>query len=510
MGCTLFTATCAIVETTKLNELENLADFSYATVDLIIWTALTHFVTALSEAKASWKTGDDLDRLLDKFSGDIVQAVQALKETKPEETITIIALQKLLAGLNDCAGYCSSTSPSPLRYPFTRAERQVRDLLAVLDPNGGLYSQSQKGLIHVDVSKRESRIEMLQLGPHQVPRLFNGLWQLSSPAWGSGSAEGQEKALTQIVEAGLSATDMADHYGDAELIYGDFRNRLPTEIRSTVCAATKWCIFGPIGQPVTTEFVLRGVKERCRRLGGRVELLQFHWHDYSQKDYLDILVELVHITKTHPELVSTIGLCNFDTEHTEESCEYVLEKTGVVGIVSNQVQFSLLDARPLQKMCAVCEKYGIKLLTYGSFCGGFVSEKWLGQPTPEIYSEVSQLTPSQRKYFDMIETWGTWAEFQLLLSKLSSIAQKHGPDISLTNVATRWVLQQPAVGAVIVGTRLGVSSHVEDNLNVFNFKLDEEDVATINETALGGLKMARAEVVYEKLGDCGNEYRAMH
>lgn len=30
-------------------------------------------------------------------------------------------------------------------------------------------------------------------------------------------------------------------------------------------------------------------------------------------------------------------------------------------------QFSLLDARPLQEMSEVCEKYGIKLLTYGSF-----------------------------------------------------------------------------------------------------------------------------------------------
>lgn len=47
---------------------------------------------------------------------------------------------------------------------------------------------------------------------------------------------------------------------------------------------------------------------------------------------------LVQITKTHPELVSTIGLCNFDTEHTEEACRYLLERIGEVGIVSNQVQ----------------------------------------------------------------------------------------------------------------------------------------------------------------------------
>lgn len=78
---------------------------------------------------------------------------------------------------------------------------------------------------------------------------------------------------------------MSDRYraqGDAELIYGDFRSRLPVEIRDAVYAATKWCIFGPLGRPVTTEFVLAGVKERSRRLGGRVGLLQFHWYDVSR------------------------------------------------------------------------------------------------------------------------------------------------------------------------------------------------------------------------------------
>ncbi len=69
----------------------------------------------------------------------------------------------------------------------------------------------------------------------------------------------------------------------------------------------------------------------------------------------------------------------------------------------------------------------------------------------------------------MIQAWGSWSEFQTLLAVLSSIAGKLG--VSLTNVATRWVLQQPGVGAVIVGTRLGVSSHIEDNLGVFRAAL---------------------------------------
>lgn len=111
----------------------------------------------------------------------------------------------------------------------------------------------------------------------------------------------------------------------------------------------------------------------------------------------------------------------------------------------------------------------------------------------------------------MLQNWGTWSDFQILLETLSSVAKKHGPEISLTNVATRWVLQQSAVGAVIVGTRLGVSSHALDNLNVFKLQLDEEDMGAINKVALGDAPgWEKAKAVFDKLGDCGNEYRAMH
>lgn len=109
----------------------------------------------------------------------------------------------------------------------------------------------------------------------------------------------------------------------------------------------------------------------------------------------------------------------------------------------------------------------------------------------------------------MMQIWGSWHEFQALLETLSSVARKHGEGISLTNIALRWVLQQPAVGAIIVGNRLGVSRHAAENLNVFRFRLDGDDMTAINRACLGeGERKSRA--VFKILGDCGNEYRAMH
>ncbi|KAI0517087.1 putative aryl-alcohol dehydrogenase [Xylaria bambusicola] len=470
---------------------------------------LDHFSCSLHEANANWTIGSELHKALGGFAGDIVQAMQALKEIDPPRDDALKAeLLKLHTSLVKCRHYCETHEPNVLDYPFQRSERQVADVVHILYPDHPAIDKTgDEYFFPSDVSLSEIT-ETFTLGPFEAPRLFNGFWQLSSPAWGTASSDSQNAALSQLLRSGLVAADMADHYGDAELVYGHFRNSLPPQVKDKVFAATKWCVFKPIGCEVTDKWVLEAVKERCRRLGGRVELLQFHWYDYGEKEYLDILVKLISLTKTHPRLVSSIGLCNFDSAHTQEACDYLLDKTGVVGLVSNQIQFSVVDSRPLWKMCSISAKYGLKLLTYGSFCGGFLSSRWLNQRLPEMYSASCHLTPSQRKYLGMICDWGSWEDFQTLLSRLSTIAEKHG-GLSLTSVAIRWVLQKPSVGAVIVGTRLGVATHDQDNLTILNLTLDDDDMKAIDEVALGS-NNEKAGRLIESLGDCGNEYRNMH
>lgn len=59
---------------------------------------------------------------------------------------------------------------------------------------------------------------------------------------------------------------------------------------------------------------------------------QFHWQDYSDKNYL---VALQHLNDFRNEgLIKAIGLCNFDTIRTDEICTQL----GPGVIVSNQVQ----------------------------------------------------------------------------------------------------------------------------------------------------------------------------
>ena len=89
-------------------------------------------------------------------------------------------------------------------------------------------------------------------------------------------------------------------------------------------------------------------------------------------------------------------------------------------IVSNQVQYSIIDRRPEVKMIPLCLKYNISLLAYGSICGGLMSERYLGITQSPSTAELNTL--SLRKYKQMIDAWGGWDLFYELLSSLKRIA----------------------------------------------------------------------------------------
>jgi aryl-alcohol dehydrogenase-like predicted oxidoreductase len=108
-------------------------------------------------------------------------------------------------------------------------------------------------------------------------------------------------------------------------------------------------------------------------------------------------------------------------------------------------------------------------------------------------------TASLRKYKNMVDLWGGWSLFQELLALLKEIATKH--DVSISNVAVRYVLEQPTVAGAIIGARLGVSEHLQENAKVFDFTLDREDYDRLDSL------LSRSRNLFKFIGDCGDEYR---
>jgi aryl-alcohol dehydrogenase-like predicted oxidoreductase len=323
----------------------------------------------------------------------------------------------------------------------------------------------------------------------QTCRLLNGLWQVSG-AHGRIDATAALASMVEYHDAGFTTWDLADHYGPAEDFIGEFRRRLAgergTDALAGIQAFTKWV---PRPGPMTREVVENNVDVSLHRMGvDCLDLLQFHWWEYGDERYLEALAHLSNLRDAGK--IRHVALTNFDTEHLK-----IIVDNGI-RVVSNQVQYSLVDLRPARRMASYCQEQGIHLLTYGTFCGGLLSGGYLGQPEP---TGRTLDTASLNKYKQMINVWGGWTLFQELLSCLEAVADKHGA--SIANVASRYILDQPAVAGVIAGARLGISHHREDNARVFELALDREDMGAIEAVTNKGRDLL------EHIGDCGDEYR---
>jgi aryl-alcohol dehydrogenase-like predicted oxidoreductase len=151
---------------------------------------------------------------------------------------------------------------------------------------------------------------------------------------------------------------------------------------------------------------------------------------------------------------------------------------GGVRVASNQLQYSLLDRRPENGMAEFCQQHGISLLPYGVLAGGLMSDAFLDVPA----SAVKLDTFSKRKYSAVIEAAGGWDWFQRLLRVLRGVADRH--DSNIANVASRWVLDRPGVAGVILGARNAL--HLDDHVALASLKLDEQDLAGIQEVLEDG------------------------
>ena len=323
-------------------------------------------------------------------------------------------------------------------------------------------------------------IERFALGSSLHPaRALVGLWQVADlERSGPLDLDAAATTLADYAEAGFDTFDMADHYGSAELIAGRAIARA-----SVACplAFTKWC---PEPGPMTAQIVRAGVQERLDRLGvDAVDLLQLHWWTFEHPAWLDALAELTRLREEG--LIREIGVTNFDAGHLHLAC------AEGVPLVSNQVSFSLIDRRAREALREVCHARGVKLLAYGTLCGGFLSDRWLGEPEPADIADWSRM-----KYKRFIDAAGGWEALQTVLRAAREVADGHG--VSIANVATRWVLEQTHVGGVIIGARLGEREHRGDNARIFDFSLDEGDMARLEDSFVALSPIP---------GDCGDEYR---
>ncbi|MGI5851488.1 MAG: aldo/keto reductase [Caldicoprobacterales bacterium] len=335
------------------------------------------------------------------------------------------------------------------------------------------------------------RIELTE--GYTINRVINGCWQLSQGHNLMGSLDMQDvmQAFHMLVERGFTTFDCADIYTGTEEFLGEFVNELkrgsgisPHDIQIHTKFVPNINMLSQVDYQYTENIIDRSLRRLNRDV---LDLVQFHWWDYDTPGCLDTAGHLYRLKEKGK--IRNVGVTNFDTRHFAEIVE------AGIPIVSIQTQYSVFDRRPEKALIEYCKTRNISLLCYGTIAGGFLSDKWLGRTVeaPETRSQV--------KYLQVIEDTLGWDGYQDLLILLKRIADRH--DVNIAHVAAKYILNQPGVGAAIIGVRN--SRHVESNTKVFEFDLEDAEIDEIR-SFLDGYPILSGEP-FELERTIGSKYR---
>ncbi len=314
--------------------------------------------------------------------------------------------------------------------------------------------------------------ETIELRPgYAISRIIKGGWQL---AGGHGAFDRAEAIadMARFLDAGITTFDCADIYTGVEEMIGAFidilRKDRGSEAADRVQVHTKLVPdFDRLDdfRPADIEAIIDRSLKRLKL--DQLHLVQFYWWETNRGDPVGVLSSLKRLQEKGK--IRHLATTNWDSDMIAPFLDAGLD------LISTQVQYSLLDARPEGRFADWCAGHDIGIFCYGTIAGGFLTDNWPGKPDPGYDFENRSLI----KYRLIIDEFGGWDLFQQLLSTLDQIARKHGATISA--VASRAMLDKPNVAAVIIGAR--TARHLDRTLPIFNMRLDSKDRSAI-ETVL--------------------------
>ncbi|MBQ5342624.1 MAG: aldo/keto reductase, partial [Oscillospiraceae bacterium] len=176
---------------------------------------------------------------------------------------------------------------------------------------------------------------------YEFNRIINGCWQLSAEHCLQGKLDIDDAiyAFHRLKDEGFTTFDCADIYTGVEEILGRFVNELKASgnyKEEDIQIHTKFVpdksVLPVINREYTEKIVDRSLMRTHREA---IDLIQYHWWDFSIPGYIDAALDLVELQKKGK--IRNIGMCNMDTQRLKELLDAGID------IVSNQAQYSCFD-----------------------------------------------------------------------------------------------------------------------------------------------------------------------
>jgi aryl-alcohol dehydrogenase-like predicted oxidoreductase len=273
------------------------------------------------------------------------------------------------------------------------------------------------------------------------------------------------------VARGFTTFDCADIYTGVEELLGDFlRHHRTSGAGQPVLVHTKFVPDLDVLPTIHQGYVERIIHRSLSRLGVEaLDLVQFHWWDFGVPGYVEVMGWLEALKKEGK--IRYLAVTNFDAGHLAELVEAGAD------VVSDQVQYSVLDRRPERVLAPYCREKDIALLCYGALAGGFLTGRYLRMTEPPRELENRSLV----KYRLILDEIGGWTRYQAVLEALAGAASQAG--VSMASAAVRWVLDRPGVAATITG--IDTLAHADELRSALEMTWEKETKAALDEVLDG-------------------------
>ena len=293
-----------------------------------------------------------------------------------------------------------------------------------------------------------------------------GLGTMMFGAWGNPDRTECRRITDIALDAGINFFDTADIYdrGECESIVGEtIRGR-----RDRVILATK------VGNPMSDD---RWIKTSCeasmRRMGvDHIDLYQMHRPDPSTPilESINAMNDLIAAGK-----ISAYGTSTFSPVQLREVLHTASEHH-LVPPSTEQPPYSLFCRAVENEVAPLCHEHGVGLLTWAPLNGGWLTGKYATAPTPDSRAV------READHFDYADEVAR-ATKATSVESLRAIAKDQ--DCSLTHLALRFVVSNPAVASCLLGPRtpeqaLELCASLSD-------ALDADVIAAINSVVAPGV-----------------------
>ncbi|WP_431045784.1 aldo/keto reductase [Streptomyces sp. P1-3] len=274
--------------------------------------------------------------------------------------------------------------------------------------------------------------------------------------------------MSRALDAGVNLFDTANIYGwkpgegITEQIIGRWLDHDPAR-REQIVLATK--LYGPMGRKANTNrlsalHIRQACEDSLRRLRtDHVDLLQLHHVDRTTpwEEIWQALELLVAQGK-----VLYVGTSNHAAWHITRAQERALRRD-IVGLVSEQSVYNLLERTVELEVLPACREYGIGFLPYSPLQGGLLS----GVLRREAEQTGRSTEPKTRRLLDRhrdrIAAYEKWC---------ADLGEEPA------RVALAWLLHQTGVTSVIVGPR--TPAQFEEALRAPRLKLGDQQLAELD------------------------------